>query len=97
MIIFTRRGEQGPTGATGPAGPAGPAGSDATGLTYSAGVPDNGDGSDGDSCVDTINKHLYHKITGAWVFQGAMAATVTNVAAKFICPDAAERGATLTN
>lgn len=85
MILFTRRGEQGVPGPSGP------------GLTYSEGVPSDGDGDDGDSCVDTTHKHLYRKMAGAWVFTGALASTVTDVAAKFICPDTTERTATLTN
>jgi hypothetical protein len=97
MIIFTRRGEQGIPGATGPTGPQGEPGTGGSALTYSEGVPDDAEGSDGDSCVDNTKMHLYHKIAGAWVFQGALATTVTNIAAKFICPDDAERTATLAN
>lgn len=53
--------------AVGPAGDTGPAGS--AWLT-SSGVPDNGDGDDGDYDLNTVNGDVYEKQSGSWVLVG---------------------------
>lgn len=50
-------------GATGPTGPTGPGGSE---WYTGAGVPDNGDGVDGDFYLRTSNGDVYLKSSGTW-------------------------------
>jgi len=69
-----------PTGTTetevGPPGPAGPAGADGADgppgsqILVTSGVPDNGDGANGDFAIDSLTNDYYLKVAGVWVLQG---------------------------
>lgn len=93
-------GPEGPTGPAGPTGPIGPTGPNAWSLSYSASIPSNAGGSDGDFHVtaDASWVYLYKKgpvTPGEWTYTGVKWVSETGIST--LLADKAPVNTTLTD
>lgn len=93
-------GPEGPTGPAGPTGPVGPTGPNAWSLSYSASIPSNAGGSDGDFhlTADASWVYLYKKgpvTPGEWTYTGVKWVSETGIAT--LLADKAPVNTTLTD
>lgn len=93
-------GPEGPTGPAGPTGPIGPTGPNAWSLSYSASIPSNAGGADGDFhlTADASWVYLYKKgpvTPGEWTYTGVKWVSETGIAT--LLADKAPVNTTLTD